>query len=120
MVLMVVGMLAGPPVLRAMCAMLTSIQCSCCWWVDPISIMATLMPLISTACGKRVVVRVVLKIFLLLISSYVEFLVLKKVSQYSVRVRVDEFLHTLIYCTVACKNGIAEYKKNMLLLSSLH
>ena len=56
-----------------------------------------------TARGKRVVVRVVLNFYLLLLSSYVEFLVLKKISQYSLRVRVHEFLYTLMYCTVACK-----------------
>ena len=49
----------------------------------------------------RVVVRVVLLFYVLLLSSYVEFLVLNKILQYSVRVRIYEFLHTFIYCTVA-------------------
>ena len=47
-----------------------------------------------TANGKTVVVRVPSESFLLLLSSYVEFLVLKKILPYSVRVRVYEFLHT--------------------------
>ena len=46
MVLLVVGTLAGPSALRAMCAMLTSIWYSYCWWDAHIFIMAALMSMI--------------------------------------------------------------------------